>query len=166
MLLRPSAYACLVRQSRSRKKPLGAPGARALAAIDQPVMQPKRPIAPKFDFERHQPEPYPIIGPWHLRERIFGAVFGNLLLERPTPFHRSRLCRCPSADLAVLRAARKISVSLSSAHFAHAASHPHNPAKAFPMEIERSMRVGLELVSLCAFPISVKNEAVFIYIFE
>src|SRR5215469_3087387 len=128
MLLPPGAYACHVRRDRSRKKPLGAPGARALAAIDQSVMQAEGPVAPKFDFEWHQPVSYPIIRPWHLRERIFGRVFGDLLLERPTPFHRSRLRRRPSADLAVFRAAREIGVSLGAAHFAHTASDPHNPA--------------------------------------
>src|SRR6185312_16645240 len=156
----PCSAKSLTESTHSWKKALSMPWAAPLAAIDQPVMQAERPVAPEFDFGRHQPEAGPVTGPGHFAQRIFGGVFGDLSLERPAPHHGARLRRGPGPDLAVLGARGEIGVGFRGADFAHRASHPHRPAQALPMEIERGMGISSELIALGAFLVGIKDKPV------
>src|SRR6185312_11849758 len=75
---------------------------RIRAAIDEPVVQTERAVAPEFIFQRRHAEAGPVRRARHFLQRIFGGVFGDLFLERPAGFHRARLLARPRADLAVL----------------------------------------------------------------
>src|ERR1017187_6173767 len=100
MRWRPGACGDRYRRYHSREQPFRPPRSFAFAAINQPVMQAKGPIAPKFDLERTQAKTRPVIRTRHFGERVFGGVFGDLFFERPAPFHGPRLGRGPGPTLA------------------------------------------------------------------
>ena len=145
----------------SRKQPFGPPRlARLSAAIDQPVMQTERTVAPELDLQRRDAEARPVRRTRHFRECVFRGVFRDLALEDETAFHRTRLRRGPGADLAVLRRAWR-----NRRRLPHRSPVPTEPRTrtclrtALPVEAQRGMRLAQQLAALGAFEIGVEDEA-------
>src|ERR1700759_4859931 len=84
----------------SREQTLRAPRrVRVGSTVDETIVQTERTITPELDLHGLHAIAAPVWPARHFGERVFGGVFGDLLLEYPTAFHRARLRAGQCADI-------------------------------------------------------------------
>src|ERR1700681_3569659 len=118
-----------------RKQPLCYPRrVHTFAAVEQPLVQPERPVAPELDGERPQTKARPMRRTRDARQRIFCGIARDFLFKCETPFQRPRLARSPGPDLAILRARGEIGVGFRVADRHHVAPRAYLAAQRLPVK--------------------------------
>ena len=145
---------------RLRVEPLPFPGRLRRRALEQqPIMQPRRAIAPEFDLDRRETVSTPILGPRDVIASETSFVILDRRFESAARRERTRLLAGPGANLAPSWPGGEISVAFGRRQFGHGSAESSLTAQGFPVEERGSLWPTSELAPLGALDIRVKDEA-------
>src|SRR6185312_5482429 len=106
------------------------PPARAVAQIDEAIVQAERAVLPELEAVGHDAVSRPVRRARHPPHRVARGDDGDAALERGAARDRPRLVRRPGADLAEARAGGEIGIGLLGGHRLDRTLDPHLPAQA------------------------------------
>src|ERR1700733_7573533 len=141
---------------------LGPGCPRLVSRESNAIVQAIQSFLPEFDFLRYDTIARPEWRPWHGTDAELRGIDCDCLLERQPAFQRRGLLARPSADLRHARPCREVGVGFLFRNWVHRAARTHLALQRFPVKRQRSVRRGLEFMTLDAVGIGVKYEAALI----
>ena len=143
-----------------RVKPRPAPRCvRRVAPELDSVVQPKRPVLPEFDQQRHETVTGPVGRPWNCSQRKFRRAKRNRLLEGMPAFQRRGLFASPCTDLGKAWSRGKIGIGIAVLDTVDQTAQSHLPIQRLPVKQQSGLVAGIQFPPLLTVHIGVKNES-------